>query len=187
MFIYLILSIQRFVWFLSPQGVVGSSSGIAWFINLPEQSKLKLVGGHNAKITAISFSADSSHIASASADGSLVVWDLATREQLVVFQVPHKVCSCVTFAPSRRGKEQDNVKNFKNSKMAIKGCRKGRRERIPLYIMAGYSDGMLRVFDMARATLVKKMQPYTDEVRALSYSQDGNHCILCCRTLCSLL
>ena len=114
-YIYIILSIQRFVMFLSPQGVVGSSSIISWFINLLEQSKLKLVDGHNAKITAISFSADYFHIASASADSSLVVWDLATWEQLVVFQVPHKVCSCVTFAPSRRGKEQDNVKCFKNN------------------------------------------------------------------------
>ena len=41
------------------------------------------------------------------------------------------------------------------------------------HLVAGYSDGTLRVFDMEKVQMVRKMQPHAATVRAVAYSADG--------------
>ena len=126
-------------------------------------------------ITAICFSADSFHLASASLDGSLAVWDVETREQLVVFQAPHKACSCVAFAPqSGHGRGVGVEVRQKKMKKKEAGRGAGGKCVVP-YVVAGYGDGTLRMFDVTGAKFVKKMQPHAEEVTSVSYSQDGNY------------
>ena len=39
--------------------------------------------------------------------------------------------------------------------------------------MAGYSDGTLRVFDVGKVQMVRKMHPHASPVKAVAYSVDG--------------
>ena len=162
--------------------MVGSSSGLAWYINWPERNKLKLVGGHSAEVTTTAFSTDSTHFASASRDGTVVVWNTLSKEQLVVFRDPRQSCTSVAFAPpsgaTRGGKEGKRKKRRgEDGKEALRdGWGRAEGGEVP-YVVAGYGDGNLRVFDVMEARVVKKMQPHDKEVRAVTYSQDGEYCL----------
>jgi len=41
------------------------------------------------------------------------------------------------------------------------------------HLVAGYSDGTLRVFDMGKVQMVRKMHPHASPVKAVAYSVDG--------------
>ncbi len=177
--------------------MVGSSTGMAWYINWPERNKLKLVGGHGAEVTSMAFSADSAHLASASRDGSVVVWKLPAREQLVVFRDPRQPCTSVAFAPLStarltRGAGRGHLRKKKKKRSegeVVDGSgalRGGHGEGVGVvcdglgvdvaevpHLVAGYGDGTLRVFDAMEAKVLKKMQPHSRQVRAVAYSQNG--------------
>lgn len=144
------------------QGVVGSSSGTAWYINWAELSKMKLIGGHSKEISAVAFSADSSLIASSAQDGSLAVWKSDTREQLVLFQAPHKACCSVTFAPTLS----------RHMGISNEGGEVTPPPVLPA-LVAGYSDGTVRVFDVSKGKMLRKMQPHAQPVTAVSFFIDG--------------
>ena len=46
-------------------------------------------------------------------------------------------------------------------------------ESLP-YIVAGYSDGTVRMFDVNKVEMVLKMHPHAVSVTAISFSSDGN-------------
>lgn len=128
-----------------------------------ELSKLKLIGGHSKEITAVAFSADSSLLASSAQDGSLAVWKPETREQLVLFQAPHKACCSVTFAPMPR----------QHASAGNEGGIVSPSPPILPALVAGYSDGTVRLFNVGEGKMVRKMQPHAQPVRAVSYFNDG--------------
>ena len=139
---------------------MGSSSGVAWYINWKELNKLKLIGGHGNEITSVAFSSDSSLLASSSLDGSFSVLRLETREQLVLFQAPKKACFSVAFAPMSGSKETKEGTGVQRSSMCPD-------------VAAGYSDGTVRIFDIGEGRMIKKMQPHAKPVRAVAYTIDG--------------
>ena len=143
---------------------MGSTSGTAWCINWTELSKLKVIGGHSKKISGTAFSADSALLATSSLDGSVAVWKPDTREQLVLFQAPNKSCYCVTFAPTPATAVKIKAK---------KSHSKCKRPPVLPALMAGYSDGTVREFDMNKGRMVRKMQPHAEPVRAVAYFSDG--------------
>lgn len=125
---------------------------------------MKLIGGHSKQISDLVFSPDSSLLASSALDGSLAVWKLDTREQLVLFQAPNKSCCCVTFAPV-------------SSPVVVKGQRRQSEEGgLPTVlpaVVAGYSDGTVRVFDVGKPKMLRKMQPHAEPVKAVRCFNDG--------------
>ena len=57
--------------------------------------------------------------------------------------------------------------------LASKGQEDRVRTSLPENMVAGYSDGTIRVFDVTNAQMVRKMHPHGAPVKALSYSFDG--------------
>ena len=53
------------------------------------------------------------------------------------------------------------------------------------HLVAGYSDGTLRVFDVGKVQMVRKMHPHASPVKAVAYSVNGKECISqCCIGAC---
>lgn len=147
--------------------MVGTASGTVWYISWSEPSKVKLVYGHSGCISAVRFTPDSSHFASCSLDGSLALWCVETMEQTVLFQASNKACMCVAFSSPPA-----------SSAMAVTDSSKPEQEEtvnttLPSNMVAGYSDGTLRVFDIRSIQIVGKMRPHGVPVKAVSYSIDG--------------
>lgn len=121
----------------------------------------------------VAFSPDSALLASASLDGSLGVWRVETREQLVLFHAPNKACSCVAFSPATTptsGSVHENAKSGGGNKEANGGA----WPTTPLpAVAAGYADGTVRVFDVGWGKMVKKMQPHAQPVKDVAFFKDG--------------
>ena len=146
--------------------MVGTSSGSVWYINWSDLSKVKLVGGHSGEICGIAFTIDGAHFASCSVDGLLAVWSVESVEQKVAFQAPKKSCTCLAFAPQQaRAYIGDNEQEQGQLSPSSATC-------IP-DVVAGYSDGTIRIFDATGVKMVRKMQPHATIVKAVMYSCDG--------------
>ncbi|KAL8175023.1 UNVERIFIED_CONTAM: hypothetical protein K2H54_009384 [Gekko kuhli] len=132
-------------------GIVGTTAGTLWYINWAENTSIRLISGHKNKVSEVAFSPDESHCATCGEDGSVRVWSLASMELVVQFQVLNQSCLCLSWSPvpvSLGGAEGQ-------------------------HIVAGYSDGTLRVFSVSRTEMELKMHPHSVAVTALGYSADG--------------
>ena len=79
-----------------------------------------------------------------------------------------QACTCVSFAPSS------------HQPISSSGCQSSIRlhekSRLPC-LVAGYSDGTIRVFDPNKVEMIIKMHPHAVSVSAVCYSTDGMSCI----------
>lgn len=67
-------------------------------------------------------------------------------------------CTCLAFAPSELP-AADNLKE--KSKVNLP------------FVVAGYGDGTVRMFDINKEEMVLKMHPHAVSVTAISFSSDG--------------
>uniref|UniRef100_A0A3B3ZMM7 Uncharacterized protein n=1 Tax=Periophthalmus magnuspinnatus TaxID=409849 RepID=A0A3B3ZMM7_9GOBI len=72
-------------------GIVGTLAGTLWYINWSENSSIRLVSGHKAKVNDVVFSCDEKHFATCCEDGSVRVWATHSYELLVQFHVLNQV------------------------------------------------------------------------------------------------
>ncbi|XP_062999035.1 WD repeat-containing protein 90 [Elgaria multicarinata webbii] len=132
-------------------GIVGTTAGTLWYINWADNTSIRLISGHKNKVSEVAFSPGESHCATCGEDGSVRVWSLASMELVVQFQVLNQSCLCLAWSPppiSGSGAESQ-------------------------HIVAGYSDGTIRVFSISRTEMELKMHPHSVAVTALGYSADG--------------
>uniref|UniRef100_A0A8C0G718 WD repeat-containing protein 90 n=1 Tax=Chelonoidis abingdonii TaxID=106734 RepID=A0A8C0G718_CHEAB len=132
-------------------GIVGTTAGTLWYINWAESTSIRLISGHKNKVNEVTFSPDESHCATCGEDGSVRVWSLTSMELVVQFQVLNQSCQCLAWSPvpiSRGGAEGQHV-------------------------VAGYSDGTIRVFSISRTEMELKMHPHSVALTAIAYSADG--------------
>uniref|UniRef100_A0A670YA84 WD repeat-containing protein 90 n=1 Tax=Pseudonaja textilis TaxID=8673 RepID=A0A670YA84_PSETE len=132
-------------------GIVGTTAGTLWYINWTENTSIRLISGHKNKVSEVAFSPGESHFATCAEDGSVRVWSLASLELVVQFQVLNQSCLCLAWSPVPT---------------SINGLESH-------HIVAGYSDGTIRLFSISWTEMELKMHPHSVAVRALGYSADG--------------
>lgn len=130
-------------------GVVGTTAGTLWYVGWAEGTSTRLVSGHRKKVNEVVFSPSGPHCATCSEDGSVRVWSLASMELVIQFQVLNQSCLCLAWSPP--------------------SCARAEQQRV----VAGYGDGTLRVFSLARTALELKMQPHRAALTAVAFSTDG--------------
>ncbi|KAM9372410.1 WD repeat-containing protein 90 [Phaethornis superciliosus] len=132
-------------------GIVGTTAGTLWYINWMESTSIRLISGHKNKVTEVCFSPEETHCATCGEDGSVRIWSLGSVELVVQFQVLNQSCQCLAWKPHPIvpwGAESQQV-------------------------VAGYSDGTIRVFSMSRTEMELKMHPHAVALTAIAYSTDG--------------
>uniref|UniRef100_A0A8C3D8T2 WD repeat domain 90 n=1 Tax=Corvus moneduloides TaxID=1196302 RepID=A0A8C3D8T2_CORMO len=134
-------------------GIVGTTAGTLWYINWVESTSIRLISGHKNKVTEVCFSPDESHCATCGEDGSVRIWALGSTELVVQFQVLNQSCQCLAWKPRPVGLWPCAVESQ--------------------HVVAGYSDGTVRVFSVSRTEMELKMHPHTAALTAIAYSTDG--------------
>uniref|UniRef100_A0A8C5JQT2 WD repeat domain 90 n=1 Tax=Junco hyemalis TaxID=40217 RepID=A0A8C5JQT2_JUNHY len=134
-------------------GIVGTTAGTLWYINWLESTSIRLISGHKNKVTEVCFSPDESHCATCGEDGSVRIWALGSTELVVQFQVLNQSCQCLAWKPRPVGVWP----------------RPGESQ----HVVAGYSDGTVRVFSVSRTEMELKMHPHAAALTAVTYSTDG--------------
>ncbi|KAK3091415.1 hypothetical protein FSP39_019740, partial [Pinctada imbricata] len=142
-------------------GIVGTSAGTIWYINWPERTSIRLVSSHVYKVNGLA--CINGHIASCADDGSLRLWSIENREQVLQFQVLDQTCTCVAFSPQKSRPDPNYQSQDPDSA----------EEKILSNVTAGYSDGTIRMFDVNKVEMVLKMHPHAVSVTAISFSSDG--------------
>uniref|UniRef100_A0A8B9TXU2 WD repeat-containing protein 90 n=1 Tax=Anas platyrhynchos TaxID=8839 RepID=A0A8B9TXU2_ANAPL len=132
-------------------GIVGTTAGTLWYINWAESTSIRLISGHKNKVNEVSFSPDETHCATCGEDGSVRIWSLGSMELVVQFQVLNQSCQCLAWKP--------------HSIVAW--------EAESQHVVAGYSDGTMRVFSISRTEMELKMHPHATALTAIAYSTDG--------------
>uniref|UniRef100_H2ZYH0 WD repeat domain 90 n=1 Tax=Latimeria chalumnae TaxID=7897 RepID=H2ZYH0_LATCH len=131
-------------------GIVGTTAGTLWYINWAENTSIRLISGHKNKVNEVVFSPDKCHFATCAEDGSVRVWTLNSTELAVQFQVLNQSCLCMAWRPSLPGQLHAESQR----------------------IVAGYSDGTIRVFGVLTTEMELKMHPHPVAVTAIAYSTD---------------
>uniref|UniRef100_A0A8B9M989 WD repeat-containing protein 90 n=1 Tax=Accipiter nisus TaxID=211598 RepID=A0A8B9M989_9AVES len=132
-------------------GIVGTTAGTLWYINWTESTSIRLISGHKNKVTEVCFSPDETHCATCGEDGSVRIWSLDSMELVVQFQVLNQSCQCLAWKPRP---------------IVVWGAESQ-------HVVAGYSDGTIRVFSISRTEMELKMHPHAVALTAIAYSTDG--------------
>ncbi|XP_049647753.1 WD repeat-containing protein 90 isoform X1 [Accipiter gentilis] len=132
-------------------GIVGTTAGTLWYINWTESTSIRLISGHKNKVTEVCFSPDETHCATCGEDGSVRIWSLGSMELVVQFQVLNQSCQCLAWKPRP---------------IVVWGAESQ-------HVVAGYSDGTIRVFSISRTEMELKMHPHAVALTAIAYSTDG--------------
>nr|XP_045017712.1 WD repeat-containing protein 90 isoform X1 [Jaculus jaculus] len=130
-------------------GVVGTTAGTLWYVSWTEGTSTRLISGHRSKVNEVAFSPSESHCATCGDDGSVRVWSLASMELVIQFQVLNQSCLCLAWSPPSYGRPEQQQ------------------------VVAGYSDGTLRVFSISRTAMELKMHPHRTALTAIAFSTDG--------------
>lgn len=130
-------------------------------MNWTEESSVRLVSTHSGKINSICC-IDDKYLSTASDDGSVNIWSLKDRERIVQFEVKSVSATCQTLLLF------ENNKNLQKLVKYIKTA----SNKTP-FILVGYSDGSVRIFDIDRKCIVSKLKPLADAITSINYCKNS--------------
>lgn len=153
-------------------GVVGTSAGTLWYVNWVERASIQLVSGHGTQINAVLMHGDD-FILTGCEDGSIHVLSTENRQRTVQFRVLNQSCKCLGLAPTQHfaSKTVATVGNL-NSAAVVAHSNQSNPLLLPR-LVAGYSDGTVRVFDLNAVKMILKMHPHAAAVTAVTFTSDG--------------
>jgi WD40 repeat protein len=142
-------------------GIVATNKNTLFYLNWTEESSVRLVSTHSGKINSICC-IDDKYLSTASDDGSVNIWSLKDRERIVQFEVKSVSATCQTLLLF------ENNKNLQKLVKYIKTA----SNKTP-FILVGYSDGSVRIFDIDRKCIVSKLKPLADAITSINYCKNS--------------
>jgi WD40 repeat protein len=158
-------------------------------------SDLHTLRGHTGEVCSVAFSPDGKHLASASADSTVKIWDTTTGQETLTLQGHTDAVWSVAFSPdgqrlasasqdktvkvwdAQTGKETRSLPGHTSGVRSVAFSPEGKH----LASTAGVWDGLKRqwisgevkVWDAATGQLIRSLHGHTDAVRSVAFSPDG--------------
>ncbi|CAF0733971.1 unnamed protein product [Adineta ricciae] len=146
-------------------GIVGTLCGSLWYICWrTDKSKTRLVTSHTDQITGL-ISIDNNHIATSSVDGTIRIFQLDDRNEVLRFNINGLKVTCLT--------SWNNSTVMKSNELRLTSVMKNINSSVRS-IVAGYDDGTLRIFDLVHEQMTLKLQAHTSSITALHIPYHSN-------------
>lgn len=125
-------------------GIVGTAAGTVWFVDARQGRQVRLVCSHSAFVNQVTFTPDEQCILSCSSDGSVRLFDMRIRRQVMHYQIHNQICICMAVHP-----------------------------RLPLCV-AGYSDGSIRFLGLDSQQLQGKLRVSSNPITCMAFIEQGS-------------
>ncbi|XXQ37026.1 CFA20 domain-containing protein [Plasmodiophora brassicae] len=125
------------------RAIAGCSSGSAGTLDITDSSYRVYLRSHSGAISDVCVSPRLDEFATASSDGTVRIWDIASHQQLYEFLTPVESAICVAYHPQQ-------------NQLAL-----------------GFASGKIRIIDIASTTMIVECCQHTGPVRSLVYTPDG--------------
>ncbi len=144
-------------------------------------------GRHNALITALAWSPDSKRIASASMDNTVLIYDVASQKNLVIYRGHTAAVTAVAWSPDGKyiasagadktiqiwdaanGKRMLTLSGHTGTVMAVAWSSDNRR------VVSGSEDGTVRIWDVVHSEAILTYRGHTGAVMAVAWSPKGSY------------
>ena len=147
-------------------GIVATNQNTLFYLNWTEESSVRLVSTHSGKINSICC-IDDKYLSTASDDGSVNIWSLKDRERIVQFEVKSVSATCQTLLSYENNRSLQKLIKF------IKTA----NNKTP-FVIVGYSDGSIRIFDIDRKCIASKLKAFADEITSINYFKKSKYIYL---------
>jgi WD40 repeat protein/tRNA A-37 threonylcarbamoyl transferase component Bud32 len=147
--------------------------------------------GHLGGVTAIVFSADGQHLASAGDDATVRIWNACSGILLHTFQGHNGPITALAFSPDGRhlasGGDDEKVRVWDVRRSTPLFTLEGHPNRVTvvafspdgLHLVSGSRDGTMRVWDVRQRTLLLTLDGHTNSVSSVAFSPDGRRFASC--------
>ena len=126
---------------------VGCNDGTIFFFSVHERQKIKEFRGCKQSVATCSISPDGNILATTGGDGTVTLWSIPTGELLRTLRRPAGAITALALTSSAAGAG----------------------------IIAGTTDGRIRIFSCEDGGLVRSIDMYTPSITTLAVSPDGTY------------
>ncbi|MGF1432079.1 helix-turn-helix domain-containing protein [Kitasatospora sp. LaBMicrA B282] len=142
--------------------------------------------GHTGPVNAVAFSPDSTHLATASSDGTLKIWRVSDRQLVTTLTGHGGSVRAVAFSPDgsllASGSTDGTVRlwDLAGRRLPVTLFGNGGGVRSVAFspdgrtLVSGGADRTVRLWDLTSHTLLAALTGHTDEIQAVAYSPDGH-------------
>jgi WD40 repeat protein/serine/threonine protein kinase len=160
-----------------------------WSIAGDEWQSLGTLSGHNNRVADLAFSPDGSQLTSASRDGTLVVWDVASQSKLFTLEGHTDAVEAVVYSPDgtiiASGSRDKLIRLWDSSTGLAIGTPLERHENFVMglafspdgrMLASGAWDNSVILWSIPEARpLGSSLSGHSNWVNALAFSHDGHH------------
>ena len=160
-----------------------------------ERNTITILEGHTWDVTSVTFSPDGTTLASGSRDGTIKLWDVATRINTATLEGHTDGVTSVAFSPgvtsvafspdgtilSSASDSQDGMVKLWDVATRTNTARLEGHTRLTSIafspdgttLASGSWDGMVKLWDVATRTNTARLEGHTDGVTSVAFSPDG--------------